>query len=107
MKSKSEILEQQENAQGNKITEYIGKDGYVWQMILNAMEEYAQQQVNVASTSQDKALNLAGVSGSATPKYDCDECMLYPCIYQTIGKEFNDRKLKYNLCGDKVVKKPL
>lgn len=31
--------------------------------------------------------------------YDCDECILYPCL--------SDSKHKINTCGDKVIKKLL
>lgn len=37
-----ETLEKQRNAQQILITEYISKDGYLWAMILKAMEEYAK-----------------------------------------------------------------
>ena len=47
MKTKEEILKKQLNAEDRPITDYIGINGYVWNMILNAMEEYAQQQVKL------------------------------------------------------------
>jgi len=43
MKTAEEILEVQENAEGRLITKYISKDGYIWKMILNAMEQYKWQ----------------------------------------------------------------
>ena len=51
-KTKEEILEQQRNAEGIPITDYIGKDGYVWRMIETAMEEYANSKI-------EKAIELA------------------------------------------------
>lgn len=41
--TKKEILLKQRNAENAPLTNYIGTDGYVWKMIENAMEEYAQQ----------------------------------------------------------------
>jgi hypothetical protein len=43
MKTKEEILSSQCNANGQPITNYIGQDGYVWKLILRAMQEYANQ----------------------------------------------------------------
>lgn len=52
--TKKEILLKQRNAENAPLTNYIGTDGYVWKMIENAMEEYAQQV---------KSVDLADVVG--------------------------------------------
>ena len=31
------------------------------------------------------------------PKYDCDDCMYYPCTHHIKGTY---AKIKYNICGD-------
>lgn len=64
MKTAEQILEQQVNAQNYPITDYIGKDGYVWKMILKAMEEYAAQQANGVEASDETALPIQNVSVS-------------------------------------------
>lgn len=46
MKTKEEILLSVKNANNNLLTNYISPDGYVWKMILEAMQEYADQEVN-------------------------------------------------------------
>lgn len=46
IKTKEEILENTLNEQGLPITAYVSKDGFVWKMFLNAMQEYADQQNN-------------------------------------------------------------
>jgi hypothetical protein len=40
-----EILKKQTNAEDRPITKYLSSDGFIWKMILKAMEEYAEQQV--------------------------------------------------------------
>ena len=42
--NKTEILKNQTNSQGAKLTDFISPDGYVWKMIENAMERYAESQ---------------------------------------------------------------
>lgn len=41
--SKEEILRNQSNANSVGITAYLSEDGYIWKMILKAMQEYSNQ----------------------------------------------------------------
>ena len=75
--------------------------GQYHQAISDAMKEYAEQvQVNGATTSQDKALHKHIVSGSALPKYDCDDCRYYPCQTEPDSHGSQQRKIEYGKCGD-------
>ena len=41
--SKEEILRNQSNANSVGITAYLSEDGYIWKMILKAMQEYSNK----------------------------------------------------------------
>lgn len=60
--TKKEFLLKQKNAQDIPLTDYLSTDGYLWQMIENAMEEYAQDKV--------KNLGLFDVSFSLLAKVE-------------------------------------
>lgn len=84
MKTAEQILEQQVNAQNYPITDYIGKDGYVWKMILKAMEEYAAQQANGVEASDETALPIQNVTncplcGGELTFEDNTKCMTADC----------------------------
>lgn len=51
MKTKEEILKSQENAMNINITHYLSEDGYVWKMILKAMQEYTDQFLNAGEVN--------------------------------------------------------
>lgn len=40
------------------------------------------------------------VSGSAFPKYDCDDCKHYPCQTEPDSHGSRQRKIEYGKCGD-------
>jgi hypothetical protein len=56
MKTKAEILSSQCSANGQPITNYIGQDGYVWKLILRAMQEYADQETTKVILKQSETI---------------------------------------------------
>jgi hypothetical protein len=47
-----------------------------------------------------KLLTIPDVSGSALPKYDCDDCRHYPCQTEPDSHGSQQRKIEYGKCGD-------
>jgi hypothetical protein len=66
----------------------------VQQALLKVWNECEQQKV------VNKNDLLPDVSGSALPKYDCDDCSHYPCQTEPDSHGSQQRKIEYGKCGD-------
>jgi len=76
METRSEVLRKQVNAENRPITEYIGEDGYVWQMIIKAMKEYAIQYHEFKS-EQERNSNTSDAKLSIKRVRNCTTCKFF------------------------------